>query len=135
MLLKMKCGRKLLLELNVEPSFNNQQEEAFVEINEVNDVLLSDPGKVSVDNECLFQKKTNGVDVLAAIYTWARVRGRTADYTLMEFNCDHLVTLFMTGRSEWTTFTSISGLGRLTNRFNFEGEISKIGMENIHKKM
>ena len=39
MLLKIKCCRKLLLELNVEPSINNQQEEAFVEINEVNDVL------------------------------------------------------------------------------------------------
>ena len=63
--LKMNCGRKLLLELNVEPSITNQQEEAFVEINEVNDVLLSDPGKVSVDNECLFQKKTNGPNSLS----------------------------------------------------------------------
>ena len=63
-----------------------QQEEAYVEINDVNDDLLRNPGKVSVDNECLFQKKTNGVDVLAAIYTWARVRGRTVDYTLMKFS-------------------------------------------------
>ena len=60
-----RTRRKLLLELNVEPSITNQQEEAFVEINEVNDVLLRDPGKVSVDNECLFQKKTNGPNSLS----------------------------------------------------------------------
>ena len=83
MLLKMKCGRKLLLEMNVEPSVTNRKEAAFIEINEINEVLLRDPGRVIIDNECLFEKETNGVDVLAAIYTWARLRGRSVDATLL----------------------------------------------------
>ena len=83
MLLKMKRGRKLLLEMNVEPSVTNRKEAAFIEINEINEVLLRDPGRVIIDNECLFEKETNGVDVLAAIYTWARLRGRSVDATLL----------------------------------------------------
>ena len=135
MLLKMKCGRKLLLEMNVEPSVTNRKEAAFIEINEINEVLLRDPGRVIIDNECLFEKETNGVDVLAAIYTWARLRGRSVENDLNDFNCDHLVTLFMTGVAKWTTYTTVSGLGRFTTQFDLEGEVSRMDIQDIHKKM
>ena len=45
----MKCGRKLLLEMNVEPSVTNRKEAAFIEINEINEVLLRDPGRVIIE--------------------------------------------------------------------------------------
>ena len=50
----MKCGKKLLLEMNVEPIMTKQKEAAFIEINEINDVLLRNPGRVFINNKCLY---------------------------------------------------------------------------------
>ena len=137
LLIKTKEGEQMILEMNREPSINKKQDAdtTYIEINNVSEVLLRDAGAVYIDNECLLEKSTNGVDVISALYTWARVTGKTVQYKLTDFNCDHFCTLLMVGKSMWTTKTKISVLGQWTSSYNCEGEISQILIENIVKKM
>ena len=135
--LKFKCGQKKLLELNVEPQIA-ANDEAFLAINDVKDVILRAPGDIYIDNECLSMKDTNGVNVLAAVYTWARVKDVSVQYMVRTFNCDHMATYFMVGQTECTTFTTVSSVVRcpgLISRYNYpDGQLSKFMLENIHKK-
>ena len=43
----------------MEPHITDHQEEAFLDGNEVSVVLLRSPGRVFIDNECLFLKNSN----------------------------------------------------------------------------
>ena len=58
----------MLLELNVEPHITNN-DEAFLAVNKVSDVILWNPDDVFIYNECINMIETNGVTVLRALYT------------------------------------------------------------------
>ena len=124
----------MVLEMNVEPQVT-QNDLALVAVNDVQEVLLRNPGNIFIDNECLIQKETNGVNVLAAIYTWARVRDISVQYNSTSFNCDHLSTFFMIGQAEWTTYTTVSSLASGLPSYNFHnGQLSKLMIEDVHMK-